>query len=272
MKYSVLMSIYAKTTVDELTSSVDSMIWQTIKPDEFIIVCDGPISKEVKGLLQEYEQKYKGLFNIVELKQNCGLACALNAGIKEAKNELIARMDSDDISLETRCEKQLKAFASDENLTLVGTRTLDYSDNIEEAVEKIDIYPTDYESIKKMIKRNDPFAHPTVMYKKSAVVACGLYDPELRRRQDYDLFSKMVNRGYKAINLPEALLYYKMDKDNVKRVKSKESCKSRILVQRRIYERGECSIFDYLYIVFAMSVSRVLPESIFNIIYKIIKR
>ena len=270
-RYSVLMSIYIKTTREELKKSVDSMLAQTIPPEEFILVCDGQIKDEVKKLIEEYIEKNPGVFTVLRNRENRGLAYALNCGIEVARNEIIARMDSDDISLCDRYEKQLMAFEQDAQLALVGTRTLDFVDDIEDAVKNDKIYPTSYEAIKKMIRRNDPFAHPTVMYKKPEVIRCGLYDPNLRRRQDYDLFSKMIGMGCKAINLPEALLYYKMDKNNMNRLKDKETCKARVLVQKRIYKRGDCSFFDYVYIVAAMTVSRILPANLYKIVYRLVK-
>lgn len=266
------MSIYKKTTVAELKLSIESMLNQTIKPEQFIIVCDGPINQELDNTLNFYDKLNQGLFTIVRLKTNSGLAVALNSGISEARNELVARMDSDDISLPSRCEKQLKAFDLDKELTLLGTPTLDFSDDPNNAKPSVSSYPINHEDIKQTLRRNDPFAHSTMMYRKSAVIACGGYDPELRRRQDYDLFSKMVNMGYKSANLSEPLLLYKVDSNNFERIKSKESCKSRILVQKRIYKRRECSFIDFAYIFVAMTVSRIMPLWLYKAIYKVIKQ
>jgi len=269
--YSVLMSVYNKTTVSELSKSVESMLEQTVKPEQFVIVCDGPVRDEVMRKLREYEANYPSMFTLVLLEKNCGLAYALNQGIEVARNELIARMDSDDISLPRRCEIQLKAFQGDQELTLLGTSTMDFSDVPEHAVPTVSPCPESMDEIKKMLRRNDPFAHPTVMYKKSVVLACGGYDPLLRRRQDYDLFSKMVNRGYKAGNIDEPLLLYRVDDNNFERLRSKETCDSRILVQKRIYDRGECSFWDYMYIVLAMKVTRILPMALYKSVYRRLK-
>ena len=110
------------------------------------------------------------------------------------------------------------------------------------------------------------------MYKKSAVLNCGGYDPELRRRQDYDLFSKMVNSyGYKAANLDEKPLYFRAEEGFVSRNKNRESCQSRIEIQKRIYKRGECSLIDYMYIWFAMKASFFLPTGLYEKIYAKVK-
>ncbi|MDB2124231.1 MULTISPECIES: glycosyltransferase [Clostridium] len=269
--YSVLMSIYKKTTVQELCSSIDSILNQTVFPEQFVIVCDGTLEENVEKELGSYVEQYKKLFTVVRLDKNQGLANALNQGILVCRNELIARMDSDDISLPRRCELQLNAFDDDSNLALLGTATYDFNDKPEISEKSYCSYPTEYEEIKKVIRRNDPFAHPTIMYKKDVVCNCGMYDPSLRRRQDYDLFSKMINKGYIAKNLKEGLLLYKFDDSNFSRIRSWESCKSRINVQKRIYERGECSLNDFMYIYIAMLITRIIPTPIYKAIYKFIK-
>ena len=106
-KYSVLMSLYKKEKPEYLNLAIQSMIDQTVRPDEIVIVKDGHITNELKTVLDDYQSKYPALFNIVGYEKNRGLGLALNYGLKHAKNELIARMDTDDIAKPERCEKQL---------------------------------------------------------------------------------------------------------------------------------------------------------------------
>lgn len=271
-KYSVLMSVYSKTKKEEFSVSVDSMLNQTCPPEQFILVLDGSVSDEMKTAIADYEKKCQDTFTIVPLSENHGLAYALNQGISVSRNELIARMDSDDYSLPERCEFQLAAFSKDEELALLGTNIGFFKGDPSNVLEIKREYPTDCNEIKKVLRRNDPFSHPSVMYKKSVVLACGGYDSSLRRRQDYDLFSLMVvNKKYKAANLPETLLLFRVDDDYHKRNKSKESCKSRIAIQKRIYKRGDCSILDYLYIWFAMRITMILPDRLYRFCYSKIK-
>lgn len=271
-KYSVLMSAYAKVNPDELTLSINSMLNQTIKPDQFILIWDGPVGDELRNVVSKFDRDNPGVFTIVQLPENHGLAYALNRGIDVSRNELIARMDSDDYSDPTRCEKQLKAFEADPELALLGTCVHNFQGTIDNIIPLNKTRPLDNEGIKQKLRRFSPFAHPSIMYKKSAVLACGGYDPELRRRQDYDLFSKMVNSyGYKAANLEEKLLFFRAEDGFVSRNKNKESCRSRIDVQKRIYKRGECSIIDYMYIWCAMKASIYLPTGLYEKLYSRIK-
>lgn len=271
-KYSVLMSVYAKAKPKELATSIQSMLDQTYKPNEFVLVWDGPVGNDLKEVVSAFSQDNPGMFTIVQLPENHGLAYALNVGINASRNELLARMDSDDYSMPDRCEKQVKAFENDKELMLLGTNIGFFEDNpfCELPIKRS--YPTDLETIKKILRRNDPFSHPTVMYRKEAVLSCGGYDPELRRRQDYDLFSRMVvNKGYKAANLPDKLLLFRADDDYALRNKNRESCNNRILIQKRIYKRGDCGFVDYMYVLIAMNISKAIPNKLYKVIYRIIK-
>lgn len=116
-KYSVLMSLYKKEHPEYLRLALDSMINQTVKPDEIVLVEDGPLTDELYQVVEEYKHYLKLVIN----EKNLGLGLALNEGLKECRNELVARMDTDDISKPNRCEKQLKRFEENPSLAIVGS-------------------------------------------------------------------------------------------------------------------------------------------------------
>lgn len=115
LKYTVLMSVYYKEKPEYLSLSIESMLNQTVKPDEFIIVKDGPLTTELDEVINNFVTAYPKMFNIIVNETNLGLGPALAKGIENSKNELIARMDSDDYVVSTRCEKQLEKFREDES-------------------------------------------------------------------------------------------------------------------------------------------------------------
>lgn len=241
-KYSVLMSIYDKEKPEYLRESLNSMVKQTLKPDEIVIVKDGELTKELDDVINEYLKCEKGLFKIIALKENVGLGRALDEGLKFCKNELIARMDSDDISLPERCESQVNMFIKHPELSIIGTMIDEFYDDPSNIVSSR-IVPVDNEKIIKFIKKRSPFNHPTVMYKKSEVLRCGGYG-KLRRKQDLDLFSRMINNGCLGANINKSLLLFRSNEDNFKRRKSWSYCKSYIEVEYAIWRRGHCSILD----------------------------
>ena len=109
--YSVLMSVYYKEEAEFLRLSIESVMHQTVKPNDFVLVCDGPLTEELDAVIADAAAQYGPLLQILRLEKNQGLKHALNAGLPLCKNELIARMDSDDVCAEKRCELQLKCFA-----------------------------------------------------------------------------------------------------------------------------------------------------------------
>lgn len=258
--YSVLMSVYYKDSTKELTQSIESMLNQTILCDQFIIVEDGSIGKNLTEVIERFSNKYNNLFTIVKLEQNSGLGMALDAGLEKSRNELVARMDADDISLPTRCEKLLKLYENNPELGLAGTNIDEFYDDPNNIVSSR-IVPSDYKSICKFIKRRSPFNHPTVMFRKSEVIRCGGYG-KMRRKQDFDLFSRMINMNCYALNIDESLLLFRSNEGNYKRRKSWEYCKSYIDVERKNYNRGYCSFWDLAIVTIGQVIMHIVPISI----------
>ena len=126
-QYSVLMSVYRKENPEFFRIAIESMLKQTIPTNDFVLVCDGPLTPKLDQVIQTLSDQYQDIFQIIRLETNCGLGNALNTGLKICKNELVARMDSDDISLLNRCELQLKAFQSDPELSLCGGNIMEFT-------------------------------------------------------------------------------------------------------------------------------------------------
>lgn len=260
MNYSVLMSVYGKDNADYLRTAVESMLNQTIPPEQFVLILDGPVPDRIDSVVRDYLGSRPSLFTLVRLSQNVGLGRALDEGLKACRNELVARMDADDISLPGRCERQLALFAENPGLALCGTHIEEFYDSPEN-VHTLRRVPTDYESIRAYIRRRQPFNHPTVMFKRSEVIRCGGYGP-LKKKQDYDLFSRMLNNGCYALNVDEALLKFRADRDSYRRRKSLPYVKSSIAVGVLNYKRGYCSMADLLYIICGQTALYLMPLSL----------
>ena len=265
------MSIYKKEKPEYFIQSIESMINQTLRPDEIVIVKDGELTKDLENIIEHYIYKYPGLFNIVPLKENVGLGKALDEGLKYCKNELVARMDTDDISLPERCEIQVKEFIKNPKLSIVGTMIDEFYDDPKNVISSR-IVPTSNYEIHKFIKRRSPFNHPTVMFKKSDVIRCGGYG-KMKRKQDLDLFSRMLNNGCYALNIDKSLVLFRSNEDNIKRRKSWTYCKSYIYVQYKIWRRGHCNLLDLAYVVIGQLVLFLAPKSLVKLIsYKYLRK
>lgn len=243
-KYSVLMSVYAKDHPDYLRLAIESMLNQTVKPEQYVIVEDGPLTVELNEVIDGYKETQSELFTVVKISQNKGLSNALNVGLKECRNELIARMDADDISLPKRCEKELSFFRQYLQLDICGCNIAEFYDNPDE-IQAYRIVPAKYEDIKKFLRKRTPFNHPTVMYKKSRVLESGGYSTDILRKQDYDLFSRMITNGSYVRNVEEVLFLFRANENNYARRKSKATLKNAFRVYWRHYKRGGCSLIDF---------------------------
>ena len=109
-EYSVLMSVYHKEKPEYLKQAIESIQTQTLSTNDFVLVCDGPLNEQLDDVIATKQQEMGESLNVVRLAKNGGLGNALNEGIKHCKNELVARMDSDDIAYPDRCEKQIAVF------------------------------------------------------------------------------------------------------------------------------------------------------------------
>lgn len=258
-KYSVLMSVYFKDDADNLRLAIDSMLNQTVKPEQYVVVEDGKLTSELNTVIDEYENQYPELFTIVKIAQNKGLANALNEGIKVCRNELVARMDADDISLPERCEKELECFELYPDLDICGCQIDEFYDDVRN-IRTSRVAPTNFNDIKKFMRKRQPFNHPTVIYKKEKVIEYGGYSL-LKRKEDFDLFSKMITNNCRAINLEEHLYLYRANDSNYKRRKNFENYKSALNVYVRHIKRGGCTIIDFIIICIAETIFFIMPLS-----------
>jgi len=265
-KYSVLMSLYIKEKPEYLRLAIQSMIDQSYKPDEIIIVKDGPITDELQRVLDEYKTAYPKLFNIVGYEKNKGLGLALNYGLNHCRNELVARMDTDDISKPNRCEKQVKLFEKYPYLIIIGSAIDEFSGDVTNIIGKR-IVPSMPKEIYEFAKRRSAFNHPTVMYRKSKVLEFGGYS-DLRRNQDVDLFGRMLYGGCMAANFKESLLYFRSDENLAKRRKSWVNSKSYIDTIKRFWKMEYSGFTDYAIVAIGQMAMFIMPINMQSWIYK----
>ena len=164
MKFSVLMSVYYKEQPEYLELSLESVFNQTIIPNEVVLVEDGTLTKDLDKVIAKYQKKYKDILKVVKFKENRGLGVALHDGVLECSNDIIFRMDTDDICIRDRFEKQLKIFKT-KDVDVVGTNIDEYDDDMKEQTGKRIVVETNEEII-KMAKKRNPMNHMTVAFKK----------------------------------------------------------------------------------------------------------
>lgn len=260
-KYSVLMSLYKKENPEYLRLAIDSMLNQTVAPDEIVLVEDGPLTDELYAVLDEYPMLHR-----IKNETNLGLGLALNVGLKECRNELVARMDTDDCSKPERCEKQLHRFLEKPYLAIVGSHIDEFIGDTSNVISQR-IVPTTSEEIYKFAKKRSAFNHPAVMYSKTAVLENNGY-ANLKRNQDVDLFGRMQFKGYKAENIDEALLWFRSSDELAKRRKSWQNTWSYIATIRKFWKMGYSSFTDYAIVGIAQVGMFLLPTKVQSYVYK----
>ncbi|MCI8373995.1 MAG: glycosyltransferase [Lachnospiraceae bacterium] len=264
--YSVLMSLYIKENPEYLSLAIKSMVEQTLKPDEIVIVKDGEITPELQAVLDDYASAYDGLFHIVGYAKNRGLGLALNYGLEHCKNELVARMDTDDIAKPERCMKQVNAFMKYPDYAIIGSAVDEFYGTSDHVISRR-VVPSRSEEIYKFAKRRSAFNHPTVMYRKSKVLEFGGYR-NLRRNQDVDLFGRMLYGGCKAANFKESLLFFRSDESLARRRKSWENTWSYIETIKNFWRMGYSGLLDVVIVAGAQVVMYLAPVKIQNWLYR----
>jgi len=266
-KFSVLMSVYKKDNPVWLKEAIESIFTQSVKPNEVVVVCDGPLTKEIEDVLSQYSVR----IILHRLTKNSGLGEALRQGVEKCSYELIARMDSDDISLPDRFEKQLSYFEKHPNTAILSGWIQEIDGKTLQPVAIREVPCTDTE-IKKFIKTRCPFNHMTVMYKKSAVLDVGNYQP-FHLMEDYYLWARMVATGYEMANLPEILLNARVDAAMYGRRGGLKYFKSNYAMSKKMYELGLISLPTFLFntsVRFCVQV--LMPNSVRGWFYRKVLR
>lgn len=265
--YSVLMSVYKNEEAAIMRSAVDSMLEQTTPPDEFVIVKDGPLPSDLDDLIDEYVCRSPDLFRIVTLRENQGLGAALNVGVSACKNELIARMDSDDYSKPDRMEKCLSFLARHPEVGMVGTQieefVSDYSDP-----HCITELPLTHESIVKFSKRRNPFRHPAVVYKKLEVQRAGSYRVDQMYFEDWDLFNRMISAGSLTANLKDVSVCVRVSPDFYRRRGGISYLRWAWRFKRGEWSRGYFSFTDLVLSFTPHLIVSLLPSGLRTVVYE----
>lgn len=263
--YSVLMSVYHKEKPDYLIECIESMLSQTVKPEQMVLVKDGPLTTELDKVIDNYQSKYPNLFTVVSLETNHGLGLALNEGLKQCRNNLVARMDTDDISLPERCELQLKEFEVDPELSICGT-LIDEFQTTPDNLITTRVVPQENKDLIKFSRRRSPFNHMSVMYKRDDVLSCEGGYHDILRKEDIDLFVRMLNSGFKGLNIQKSLVYARTDENHYRRRKTWINCKSYILVIYNFWKKGYSSTIDLIYVTTSQLVMFLSPIWLLEII------
>ncbi|PKH20176.1 acetylgalactosaminyl-diphospho-UDP glucuronosyltransferase [Enterobacterales bacterium CwR94] len=270
-KFSVLMSVYHSDNPHYLDVALHSIYDdQLVKPDQIIIVADGELLQTQNDIIGKFISHCpNGIAELLQLPYNVGLAAALNTGLEHCRNNLVARMDSDDISSPDRFQKQITFMSTHTEIDVCGSY-IDEIDPVTETFISTRKVPLTHNEIIVFARKRSPFSHPSVVFRKNKVISVGGYPP-FRKSQDFALWSKMIVNDAKFANISDVLLRMRTGNDMMAR-RGISHLKYEIKVlgyQRKI---GFITTGQFIHVLAIRTFFRILPGNFKKVVYKIIRK
>lgn len=263
--FSVLLSLYIKEQPSFLKQSLDSLLSQTLQPNEIVLVKDGPLTSELDAVVSDFAKRCASL-KVVALPQNQGLGRALNEGLKYCSYDLVARMDTDDIAKLDRFEKQIRVFQQNPNIDVCSAWIDEFVDNQHQVIATRKL-PERHDEIKVYAQSRCPVNHPVVMFKKEAVLAAGGYQ-HFPLFEDYFLWMRMLKNGAVFYNIQESLLYFRTSPDMFKRRGGWKYAMDEFRFQKVMFDMNMISSKQFLLNVMTRFPVRIAPNQVRSWLYK----
>lgn len=271
-KFSICTSIYKNDKPEFVRVALDSMLVnQSVKPNEIVLVQDGPVPDELQQVLQEYESKYPGVMNIIRLEKNGGLGNALKLGVENAKYDICARMDSDDICQPDRFEKQLAYLEAHPDCDIVGGQMTEFIDSPDNIVGRREV-PLSNEEIYEFMKSRCALNHVTVMFRKASVLKVGNYQ-DWFWNEDYYLWVRMMKAGCRFANIPDVAVNVRSGADQYARRGGKKYFDSEIGIKKLMLKEGMISQTQFVInYIERFIIQLMLPNSVRGWVFRTFAR
>ncbi len=265
IKFSVLMSVYKKDKPEYVKIAIDSILNQTLKPNQYVIMIDGPISDKLREMLLKYENQH----DIIDLHfrdKNLGLGLTLNEGINYCKYGYIARMDADDAALPTRFEKQIHYLEKHPEIDVIGTNMYEYDEEMENIISQ-KVVPENDKELKEYVKYRNPINHPTVIFKKDKVQKVGSYE-DYPLFEDYYLWAKMIANNCTFYNIQKPLYNFRGGNSMYERRGGKKYLKCIKKFEIGLLALGIINKSEYRKNIIKRYIGAVLPNKFRGKLYK----
>ena len=269
-KFSVCMSVYHGDNAIFFKQSIDSLLSQTRKPDEIVLVVDGPVGDDINKVICDFENSCD-YFRVIRLEKNSGHAVARQTGLDAAKYGYIAIMDSDDIALPNRFEKQIEFLGNHPEVDIVGGQITEFIGSPNNIVG-MRVVPCDDKGIKKYMRSRCAMNQPTVMFKKKSVLDAGNYQ-DWFWNEDYYLWIRMMERGCVFANLPDVLVNMRSGLDQYGRRGGKKYFDSEIGIKKLMLEKGMITRKEYVVnYIQRFIIQLMLPNSVRGWVFRTFAR
>ena len=252
------MSVYERDDPQHFRIALESVFEQTIEPTEVVLVVDGPVPEAASQIIETMQERHKNL-KVFYLEKNMGHGIVRRTGLGNCAYELVAIMDSDDISAHDRFEKELKCFEDDKDLSVVGSYICEFENDVENAIGVRKVPLKDHK-IKQYLKSRCPFNQMSVMFRKSHVNNVGGFI-DWHCEEDYFLWVRMFLAGCKFKNLPESLVFVRMSQDSYMRRGGLRYFKSEAALQIYMYKN---KIISFMRLIINISIRFIVQILISN--------
>ncbi len=267
LPFSVAISVYYKDNpifFDRALQSITDN--QTILPNEIVLVCDGPLNNQLDLVIEKYQRKYSNL-KVIRFTENKGLGNALKEAVSNSSYELIARMDSDDVSVFDRFEQQLRFFGKNSKVDIVGGDITEFIGNENNIVGKRCV-PVCDKDIKQCMKKRCAMNHVSVMFKKTAIQAAGGYQ-DWFWNEDYYLWIRMQLNDAIFANTGTVLVNVRVGSEMYQRRGGKKYYTSEIGLQKYMLNHKMIGIWTFfINCLKRFIVQRVLPNKIRGFVFR----
>lgn len=267
---SVLMSVYKNDIPDDFLLAVHSVLDQTLKPNELVLVVDGPLKAALKRAVESLRSTSSTKLKVKWLPENVGLATALNIGLRLCSYDLVARMDSDDYSLPNRFEHQIKLMHShpDVGLTYGWQKEFYTSPNQCERIKKAS---SSLNEVRKQLQYRNVISHPTIMFRKAVVMNVGGYCERVGLLEDWDLYLRLLSNGVIFMGLDRVLICMRISEQQFLRRGGWSYVKNELRFRYAHFKQGNISFWPFVSTVLPTAIFRLSPPSLKKILYNTVR-
>jgi len=260
--FSVLISLYNREKAENLQQCLESLYQQTLQADEIVLVYDGPINETLTAVVEKWTSTLP--IALVKLEKNVGLGKALNAGLECCSHNIVARMDTDDICLPERFEKQIAYMEAHPDMALLGAAVIEFDEFGKERLKRL---PLGNNDIRQFARMKNPFNHMCVVFRKDKVIAAGSYQHHLFM-EDYNLWLRMLALGYQVANLHDILMKVRAGSDMVDKRRGITYIKSEIQLYSLKMKLKQTNFLNGTLYFFIRTSTRVMPVKVMRFLYE----
>ena len=271
IKFTVLVPVYAKEKAENFKLALDSILNQTLFPNEILIIEDGKLGEDLEAIVEKVEKQYSDIVRVIRLEMNIGIGKVRALGVEECKYEWLAFMDSDDISLPDRFEKQITYIKQHPDIDMLGGQVTEFDTTPDNIISKR-IMPLEHNEIYEFAKFRNPMNNVSIMFKKSLALKIGNYKIDYGF-EDYEFIVRYLFNGYKVENIPDILVNVRSGQWMMNRRQGLEYFfKYEYVCMKAFWDMGFINYWEFLRNVLLKFPLRVMPNWMRNLIYKKVLR